>query len=436
MTFNHFNFSLKTKNTTIITSIFIFLLIIILPGTSHGILPGRLEPSNRLNVFIDPVWWLDSDFIRQNIPLVNYVRDKELADVHILVTRHDSGRGGTNFFISFIGRRNFLDINYDLSYWAPGNNTADETRKGYTNIIKLGLAPYLSATTLASRVVMNFESVDYLNFQTEEEQVKPSDPWNHWIFEIYGGGNFSQEETRRDVSSRFGFFADRVTADWKFRFRPYFNFREIRFITSSDTIISVSHRHGYESLIVKSVTDHLSVGVFSNSMTSTFHNLNAYIDLAPAIEYSLFPYHEATRRSITFSYRMGYSYSDYIHTTIFAKDQEFLFKHSLEATLRFQQAWGNVRAGLAGSNYFHDISVNRAQIFTNLNLRVFQGFSFNAHINVNLINDLVSVPAGDLSIEEILLMQKQRSTSYSLGGSIGLSYTFGSGFQSAYNPRL
>jgi len=55
---------------------------------------------------------------------------------------------------------------------------------------------------------------------------------------------------------------------------------------------------------------------------------------------------------------------------------------------------------------------------------------------VNLINDLISIPAGDLSIEEILLEQRQQATSYNVSGSIGITYTFGSDFSAAYNPRL
>ena len=406
------------------------------PAHSQENLPSRQLGSNgRLAVFLDAPWAMDFDFIREQIPIIVYVRDKDLADVHILLTRHDAGIAGTNYYISFFGRRAFRDINYDLNYWAPSSNTRDDTRRGYTNTIKAGLMPYLSLTTLTEKVSIEYKDVAPPSEEIHEF-VPEKDPWNQWIFEIYGGGFFNKEETRQSFSSRFGFFADRITTDWKVRFRPYFNFSEVVFITTNDTITSTSHRHGYESYVVKSMGDHWSAGLFSSGLTSTFHNMNYSVDLAPAIEYSFYPYAEATRRSITFSYRLGYSYNNYLHTTIFMKDEESLVKQALEATAQFDQVWGNFRAGIVGSNHFHDFSVNRLEMFGNINFRIVRGLSMNAYINYNLINDLISIPAGDLSLEDILLMQKQRSTSYSVVGSIGLSYVFGSQVKGSFNPRL
>lgn len=391
--------------------------------------------NNRISVFLDAPWWLDRDFVREQIPIVYYVRDKEAADVHILMTRHGAGRAGTIYAISFIGRRGFQGTDQDISYWAPAGNSGDDTRRGYTNKIKIGLVRYIATTPLISRIIVDYD-FDEEAIIRENALEPPIDPWNSWVFEIYGGGNFRIEEKQRNYSSRFGFFADRITADWKVRFRPYFNFSQRTFFTENDTIISKSHRHGHQAYVVKSINDHWSVGIFNSSLSSTFHNMRINFELLPAVEYSLFPYDEATRRSITFAYRMGYGYHDYMETTIFAKENEFLWSQSVEAAARFQQPWGNFRAGITGSHFFHDLSINRAEIFANVNLRIFQGFSLNVQTNINLINDLLAIPAGDLTIEEILLEQSQQSTNYMVSGSIGLSYTFGSEFSAAFNPRL
>jgi hypothetical protein len=125
-----------------------------------------------------------------------------------------------------------------------------------------------------------------------------------------------------------------------------------------------------------------------------------------------------------------------METTIFNKDEEWIWAQSLEATVRFQQPWGNVMAGLTGSNFFNDLSKNRAQIYTSLNLRIFQGFSLNFYGNYEIINDLIAIPAGDRTLEEILLARSQQATRYNISGSIGLSYTFGSRYSAAFNPRL
>lgn len=397
------------------------------------------EPSSatngRISVFLDAPWWLDRDYVREQIPIVNYVRDRELADVHILMTRHGAGSAGTNYSISFIGRRAFKDMDNDLTYWAPSTNSSDDTRRGYSNMIKIGLVRYIATTNLVNRIIVDYDyDQDAIIFANEFEPEV--DPWNSWVFEIYGGGNFRKEELQSNVSSRFGFFADRITEDWKIRLRPYFNFSQRTFISGEDTIVSKSHRHGHSAYVVKSINNHWSVGMFNSSESSTFHNMRFATSLTPAVEYSFFPYNEATRRSITFAYRMGYAYRNYYEMTIFAKESEFLMSQSLEATARYQQPWGNFRAGISGSHFFHDFSVNRVNLFANVNVRIFQGLALNLNTSLNLINDLIAIPAGNLTIEEILLEQSQQATSYNVAGSIGISYTFGSDFSAAFNPRL
>ncbi len=428
-----------SRSSICLFRIFFFLLFLFVGWQYH--VKASTNPVNRTNaegrisVFLDAPWWLDQDFVREQIPIVTYVRDKEAADVHILMTRHGAGSAGTNYAISFIGRRRFANMDHDLTYWAPSTNSSDDTRRGYTNMIKIGLVKYIATTRMVDKIIVDYD-YDEIAIIRDNGFEPEVDPWDSWVFEIYGGGNFRMEEKQRAFSSRFGFFADRITAEWKFRFRPYFNFSKRTYITDDETIISSSHRHGHQAYLVKSIDDHWSVGIFNTSLSSTFHNMRFNFELVPAIEYSFFPYHEATRRSITITYRMGYGYHNYMETTIYAKDSEFLWSQSLQASARFQQPWGNFRAGITGSNFFHDLSVNRAELFANVNLRLFHGFSLNVQTNLHLINDLLAIPAGDLSLEEILLEQSQQATNYSISGSIGLSYTFGSEFSAVFNPRL
>ncbi len=418
--------------------VFVAIVIIALSIAAVDVVNATNRSNNnnaRISVFLDGPWWLDQDFIRQEIPIVNYVRDKEAADVHIMMSRHGAGRAGTNYAISFIGRRSFIGVDQEFIYWAPSSNSGDDTRRGYTNKIKIGLVKYIATTPLVDRIRVDYD-YDREAVIRDEEAEPVVDPWNSWVFELYGGGNYRREERQKSYSSRFGFFADRVTTEWKIRMRPYFNFSERTYYTEEDTIVSSSHRHGHQSYVIKSINDHWSVGVFNSSRSSTFHNMHFEFELVPALEYSLFPYDEATRRSVTLAYRMGYGYHNYEEMTIFEKESEFLFSQSLEASARFQQPWGNFRAGITGKHFFHDWSVNRAEIFANVNFRLFQGFSLNVSTNYNMINDLISIPAGDMTVEEILLEQAQQATSYSFSGSIGLSYTFGSEFSADFNPRL
>src|SRR5688572_30527031 len=58
---------------------------------------------DRLAVFLD-CGFCDETFIRQEMTYVDYVRDREVAHLHILVTRQDTGAGGEATTFDLIGR--------------------------------------------------------------------------------------------------------------------------------------------------------------------------------------------------------------------------------------------------------------------------------------------------------------------------------------------
>ena len=416
------------------------LLFFAIISLSNDILKNNVAANNnlingRLSVFLDLEYWADDDYIRQEIPVVNFVRDKELADLHIMMTRHDAGQAGTNYIISFIGRQDLKGMNHELKYWASANQTQHEIREGYTRMIKIGMLYYLADDENAIKKI----SIQYFtdSLHLTDEEIVEIDPWRSWVFEVYGGGYFDAEQTRNSLHIRYGFYADKVTEDWKIRARPYFNYNEKSYeIEDSTTITTTSRRDGFDGYLIKSLTDHWSYGIFTQMLSSTYHNMDFQLEISPALEYSLYPYSEATRRSIAIAYKIDYSYNDYIQKTIFDETEEFLWGHSLVLSADFQQPWGSIRARMTGKQYFHDFSSNRLEMYTQLNLRLFKGFALTVAVEFDYINDLVEIPMGEMSTEEILLEQRRRSTNYQLDGHIGFTYTFGSKFSAAYNPRL
>ncbi len=413
--------------------LFFVMLAVIIIGNSSVINAGNQDAGNSLSVFLDLPGQADADFIRQEIPVVEYVRDRAQADIHIIMSIHPAGAAGSTYTISFIGRGIYQDKDYQLSYWAPASDTFDQTRRGYTRKIKMGLAPFIGAASISDRMV-----IEYLapgpEITAKAEPVR--DPWNYWIIESYGGGSYSREETRNSLHLRYGIFADRITAERKTRLRPYGNYYERNFITGDTTITSTSVRGGFDSYHIISLGDHWGVGAFGDIFISTFHNLNFSGEISPAIEYSLFPYREATRRSITLAWRFGLGYYDYVEETIFDKTEEFLYGQALVLSADFRQPWGNIRAGLTGFHHFHDFRSNRTELSGVLNLRIVEGLALNLSASFNLINDLVAIPKADLSLEEILLEQRRRASSYEFSANVGLSYTFGSRVTGVFNPRL
>lgn len=430
------NFKNTLKKISIL-SIIVFLIFPVLSVSNTSPPEGGIKQPfpDDLAVFLDTRRWADEDYIRQQIPMVDYVRDKELADVHVIISRHDGGRSGTEYVISFIGSGKFQGMNNDLTYWAPSSQTSYETREGYTNMIKIGLAPYVANIKEMQNMISLQYNVDSVPDEEAKKQ-KEGDPWNNWVFEIYGGGYFDSERTRNSTHIRYGLYADKVTEGWKIRARPYFNYNERNYQINGSTVNTSTRRDGFDGYLIKSITPHWAAGTFTDMLSSTYHNMDFQVEVSPAVEYSLFPYSEATRRAITFAYKIDYSYNDYIEETIFEKNNETLWGHSLVLAADLRQTWGSIEAGVIGSHHFHDFNSNRVELFTELDIRIFKGFALTLEADFEFINDLVAIPLSDLSTEEILLEQRRRSTDYQFRGHIGFTYTFGSELSGDFNPRL
>jgi len=399
------------------------------PRKDIGIHPFLDDP---LAVFLDLPRWADEDYIRQQIPVVEYVRDKELADVHIIMTRSAAGQAGVNYTLSFIGSRQCKNMENDLNYWAPATQSDYETRQGYTNMLKIGLAPYISSKSKDPELISVGFNLDTV--QTGKSKTPETDPWKRWVFEIYAGGYFEAEETSNSTHIRYGFYADKVTGNWKIRLRPYFNYNEDNYEIGDSTVNNTSRRDGFDGYMLKAFSDHWAAGVFVDMLSSDYHNMEFQVETSPAIEFSLFPYEEGTRRSITLAYKLNHSYNNYQARTILDETEETLWGQSLVLTTEFTQPWGSINAGITGSHHFHDFSSNRVELFSRMDLRLFKGFALTLRADFDFINDLVSVPMGEMSTEEILMEKRRRSTNYEFDGHIGFTYTFGSELAADYNP--
>ena len=61
-----------------------------------------------LCVFLD-CQGCDFDYLRTELPFVNYVRDRRDAQVHVLITREQTGGGGRAITIDFVGLEGWLE---------------------------------------------------------------------------------------------------------------------------------------------------------------------------------------------------------------------------------------------------------------------------------------------------------------------------------------
>ncbi|MBC7363031.1 MAG: hypothetical protein H5U07_00625 [Candidatus Aminicenantes bacterium] len=402
-------------------------------------LSGQLQAQERIyrpqpeppKVFID-CHQCDMAYIRQEITFVNFVRERSEADIHVLITIQPTGDGGREYTLNFIGRNNFYDLHNTLKYVAERTYSADVERKGLVRVLKLGLVPYLSKTDLG----------DYLKIDFEKRMPQPEieDPWNFWVFSLGLSGSLSGEQSKNFISLHSNFSANRVTKKVKFRSGLSGHLNHSAYKVEQDettqTITSSQNSFGFSSLLVYALNDHWSVGGWFGLSSATYNNIKLAINPAPALEYNFFPYSESTRRQLRVLYRVGYSYNFYYEETIYDKTKESLLGETLSVTFEMKEPWGNIRAVLEGFHYFHDFSKNHLVFSTNMNLRLYRGFSIGFSGRFSKINDQVYLAKGDLSLEDVLLQRKALATSYSYGISLGVSYTFGSIYAGVVNPRF
>jgi len=378
-------------------------------------------------VFIDCAM-CDMDFIRKEIAFINYVSERREAQVYILITTQKTESGDEEYTISFTGQNEFEGNNHALNYLAEKTYTADEVKKGLANIIKMGLMRYVAKTPVSSRVSINFS-----------EKVKPTsvvDKWNFWVFSLSADSFLSGEQSYDDWMLWGSFSANRVTPDLKIRLSISGTFEKTEFRLEDQVIESSYESRSFSGLVVKSINDHWSAGGYFSAYSSSYNNIRLGLNPAPAIEYDLFPYSQSTKKQLRFLYRAGFNPVRYREETIYDKKSENLWKESLEVVLELKEKWGTISTSLEGSHYFHDFKKNRLELWGEVSLRIFKGLNFNIYGGGSRIHDQLSLPKGEVSLQDILLQRRQLETSYTYYFSVGLSYTFGSIFSKIVNPRF
>ncbi len=378
-------------------------------------------------VFID-CNFCDMDYIRTEIPFVNYVRDRFEAQVHVLITWQFTGSGGREFTLTFIGRQNFAGKNDTLKYVSANTATEDEIRRGLVKVLKIGLLGYVAHTPIADKI-----QVKYLSSRKTEEVV---DRWKNWVFRISGNTFANGQKSSKSVSVFGSVSASRVTPEWKLDFSLHGSYNEKRFDVGSISITSISRSRGFSALMVKSLGEHFSAGLYGGYRHSTYSNIKHNFFLIPGVEYNIFPYSQSTHKMLTFQYGIRADYRRYLEETIFDKLAESPFSHSLSLQLTLKQPWGSTETSLTTSQYWHDLSKNRVVLDNSLRLRLFGGLSLQIFGSVSMIHDQISLPKRGATQEEILLRRKELATTYSYFVSFGISYTFGSIYTNVVNPRM
>ena len=393
-------------------------------------------PAGALRVFLDCQHCdrADLEFFRGDLPFVDHVRDRAEAQVHVLITSHSTGGGGDALTLSFIGREAFAALDDTLRHDARAAEATAVTRAAVSQLLKLGLMRYIARTATASRVGISYTAA---GAAAGGARPQAADRWDNWVFRTSVNGYFNGQSTYSNTSLYFSQSAGRVTLASKFGLSVNGSYNESRFDLGNGTeIVSISRSRGINGRYVWSLADHWSAAARAGASTSTYDNNRLLVTAGPGLEYNLFPYTESTRRQLRFEYRISYRRAEYVEETIFDRTRENLGRQGIEVVLDTREPWGSAEVSVEGDHYLHDFGKNRLQASGSISLNVVQGLSINIGGYAARPRDQLSLAKQAATQEEILLRRRQLATQFEYFVSLGVSYTFGSIYNSVVNARF
>ncbi len=387
--------------------------------------PAKIDTLRKdaLTVFMEA-----SDYIRKEIPYVNYVRDIKDAGVYIISTYQNTGSGGSKRTYFLVGQLENTGMKDTLSFDTSPDETQDEIRVKEVRTLKMGLMRYVAKTPLSKYMNISFS-------EPLSESVS-SDKWNSWVYRTSFNGWFDGQQTYKSTNLNGNISASRVTADWKINLTGRYNYGKEKFDVGDEIITSNNNSKSLNALVVRSISDHWSYGGSVYLGSSSYSNYRFSGSFLPGIEYDLFPYSQSTRKQLRILYSAGYKFANYMDTTIYNVTKEGHPMQSMNLAYAVVQKWGSVNLSLNYSNYLHDWSKNNLSLNGWLDFRITKGLSVNLGGGASLIHDQLGLVKGGATTEEVLLRRKELATQFQYFTSFGFTYTFGSIYNNVVNPRF
>lgn len=386
---------------------------------------STMSQEKKLKVYID--CRCDENYLKQETSFLEYVRDQDLADIEIFVRDERNPTGSRSFEIKIDGNNDYEGISSSTVAVGYANDTSSTLRDKLLNKLKLALVPFLDKGNYNLKVDIDS------NF---DDLTINDDKWKNWVFELSGSYNNDKEESRQTNRYEIEFEIDKLTEDWRIGMELRRNESNRKFFSDDDVYISNRKTTSFNGRAVRSISDHFSAGAFFGLYQNTYENVDLNRYIAPAIEYSFYPYEDVLSKEITLAYRIGVGKRNYIEKTIYGYEKQKLSSQTLSLNIRFRQKWGNISSYLNATQFLNDGSKKRFSLRSDLDIRVYEGLAVRLSGNINLIREQYNLAAGSTSIEDLLLQQRQIATDYRTNFSVGLSYTFGSIYNSIINTRL
>jgi hypothetical protein len=373
---------------------------------------------------------IDQSYLHQEIKFVHYVRERFEADVHLLVTTQNTGGQGKAYTLTFIGQNRFPGVNDTLSFMMPSSSTLEAVRAKMIRMIKLGLVTYIKKMPVAKDLDLVYEST------ADGRDLKLEDKWNNWVFSFDMNAHADGEQAAMQMNLETAFKIMRVTDKWKSRFSIEGAYDEERYDYEELHSASFSRSRGVELDVVRSLSDHWSLGASGRYSSSTYNNIEKRFFIEPKVEYNFFPYSRSTREQLRLGYGVQPRYQEYFEQTIYEKSRELLIQHAVELDMDVVKAWGNINLGMEVSQYLHDLEKNSLDFYGRVSLKLVRGISLNLRGSLSMQRDQLSLPQRGVTMEEVLLQRRELASQYSYFSMVGFTYSFGALYNDIVNPRF
>jgi hypothetical protein len=396
---------------------------------------GQTATTARVRVYLD-CFDCFPQYLRDEISFVDFVRQAQDADVHLLSRSQETGGGGREVLLRFVGRGRFEGHDHELRALTIASDTENTRREVVLRTVIVGLLDYVAHDGIPTGVNLTVST------EAQTTTAAPADdPWNQWVFSVRGETWVNRDEQSSDRILRLDYGADRITEDWKITIGGRINQNNQTFTLNQgepdESELEVVRRdRNLSGFVAKSLGPHWSAGVRGRVASSTFSNNEFTVGVSPAVEFNVFPYSEYASRQLRIGYTLGLDRVRYNEVTIFDKLEETLGRQQVSVRVEQRQTWGSVFGGFEFNQYLHDLAKYRLEVQGSSSIRLARGLSLNVSGEASRIRDQISLPRRGATSEEVLLSLRQLQSGYEVGFRVGLTYSFGSLFNNIVNPRF
>ncbi len=390
---------------------------------------------NKIRIFLDcNNSYCDDIFFRQQIPVADFVRDRQESDVHVLIIDQRAGNGGRRYNLIFLGQHAFSNIQDTLNFTADPAATESEIRNTMLQVLKTGINVFLVKNGQTGILKLEYNS------DSTAKAVATKDKWNYWVFSVGSYVTLSGDKNYSEKNVSLDFSANRVTEKLRMGISAYgFNSNNRYSYIDNGNSVDLKTRNKYFEVrqhYVRAINSKWSWAIQSEFNSSTYDNTRSGVSAAGGIEFNLYPYSSSSTKFLAIRVMAEAEHRNYREETVYNKTAETLFSQDAAIIASFTQPWGSIQGQLSWYHYLHDFSKNNLAGYINFDIRLFKGFSVNFYGQGSLINDQLSLPKQGASQEEVLLRLKQLATTYNYRTGIGINYRFGSQLNNFINPRF